>query len=61
MGYAYYLVFHLLIPRLKRKVRVIERTPVIVRQFGWTDGEWVQVLELVEIWWEARGQPEDED
>lgn len=61
IGYAYYLVFAKLIPRWRRQVRVIQRDPVIVRQFGKADGEWVQLLELVEIWWESRGQPSDSD
>lgn len=57
LGYVYYVGFALVLPRLKHKVRVVEREPVIVRQFGRPDGEWVQVLELVEFWWAARGQP----
>lgn len=61
IGYGYYLVFHIVIPRWKQQVRVIERDPVIVRQFGKVDGEWVQALETVEIWWEARGQTIGED
>ena len=57
MGYVYYFGFAIVLPRLKHQVRVVERDPIIVRQFGRPDGEWVQALELVEFWWVARGQP----
>lgn len=57
LGYIYYFGFAVVLPRLKHQVRVVEREPVIVRQFGRPDGEWVQVMELVEFWWSARGQP----
>lgn len=57
LGYIYYFGFAILLPRLKNKVPVVEREPVIVRQFGRPDGEWVQVLETVDFWWAARGQP----
>lgn len=54
VAYSYYLVFAKLIPRWRRKVLVVEREPVIVRQGGDQDGEWVQILEIVEFWWAAR-------
>lgn len=57
LGYIYYFGFAIVLPRLKHQVRVVEREPVIVRQFGRPDGEWVQVMETVEFWWAARGQP----
>ncbi|KAL8770393.1 MAG: hypothetical protein Q9209_003819 [Squamulea sp. 1 TL-2023] len=54
IGYTYYLVFAKLIPRWRKKVLIVEREPIIVRQGGRQDGEWVQILELVEFWWAAR-------
>ncbi|KAI9651585.1 MAG: hypothetical protein M1831_000596 [Alyxoria varia] len=54
MGYAYYLVFAKLIPRLKKKNLVVERDPIIVRQGGKPDGEWVVGVEVVEFWWAAK-------
>ncbi|KAI4090348.1 MAG: hypothetical protein LQ344_004778 [Seirophora lacunosa] len=54
IGYSYYLVFAKLIPRVRKKVLVVEREPIIVRQGGRHDGEWVQILEVVEFWWAAR-------
>ncbi|KAL8836843.1 MAG: hypothetical protein Q9176_006077 [Flavoplaca citrina] len=54
LGYAYYLVFAKLIPRWRKEVLVVEREPIIVRQGGRQDGEWVQILEVVEFWWAAR-------
>ncbi|KAL9009116.1 MAG: hypothetical protein Q9173_005828 [Seirophora scorigena] len=54
IGYSYYLVFAKLIPRVRKKVLVVEREPIIVRQGGRQDGEWVQILEVVEFWWAAR-------
>ncbi|MCJ1462469.1 hypothetical protein MMC07_001071 [Pseudocyphellaria aurata] len=57
LGYLYYLGFAVVLPRLKHKTLEVDRDPVIVRQFGRPDGEWVQVMELVEFWWAARGQP----
>lgn len=54
IGYSYYLVFAKFIPRLLKKVLVVEREPIIVRQGGSDDGEWVQILEVVEFWWAAR-------
>lgn len=57
LGYIYYFGFAFVLPRLKRKVFVVEREPVIVRQFGKPDGEWVQVMETVQFDWALRGQP----
>lgn len=54
VGYSYYFVFAKLIPRLIKKVLVVEREPIIVRQGDRQDGEWVQILEVVEFWWAAR-------
>ncbi|KAI4181528.1 MAG: hypothetical protein LQ346_006757 [Caloplaca aetnensis] len=54
VAYGYYLLFAKLIPRWRRKVLVVEREPIIVRQGGDQDGEWVQLLEIVEFWWAAR-------
>lgn len=54
IGYSYYLVFAKLIPRWRKKVLIVEREPIIVRQGGRHDGEWVQILEVVEFWWAAR-------
>ncbi|KAL8886991.1 MAG: hypothetical protein Q9192_006394 [Flavoplaca navasiana] len=54
LGYTYYLVFAKLIPRWRKEVLVVEREPIIVRQGGRQDGEWVQILEVVEFWWAAR-------
>ena len=54
IGYIYYLVFAKLIPRWRKEVLIVEREPIIVRQGGRQDGEWVQILEVVEFWWAAR-------
>lgn len=54
IGYAYYLVFAKLIPRWRKETLVVEREPIIVRQGGEQNGEWVQILEVVEFWWAAR-------
>lgn len=54
IGYTYYVVFAKLIPRWRKKVLIVEREPIIVRQGGRHDGEWVQILEVVEFWWAAR-------
>ncbi|KAI4236573.1 MAG: hypothetical protein L6R40_006129 [Gallowayella cf. fulva] len=54
IGYSYYLVFAKLIPRWRKKVLIVEREPIIVRQDGRQDAEWVQILEVVEFWWAAR-------
>ncbi|KAL8786036.1 MAG: hypothetical protein Q9213_003019 [Squamulea squamosa] len=54
IGYTYYLVFAKLIPRWRKKVLIVEREPIIVRQGGRLDGEWVQILEVVEFWWAGR-------
>lgn len=53
LGYIYYLVFVYVIPRLKKKVLVVERDGVLVKE----DGEWVQALEVVTFTWEARRGP----
>ncbi|KAL9025552.1 MAG: hypothetical protein Q9196_005646 [Gyalolechia fulgens] len=54
VGYVYYLVFAKVIPRLREQVLVVERDPLIVRQGGKPDGEWVQILETIDFWWSAR-------
>ncbi|KAI4254504.1 MAG: hypothetical protein L6R42_007161, partial [Xanthoria sp. 1 TBL-2021] len=54
IGYTYYLVFAKLIPRWRKEVLIVEREPIIVRQGGEQNGEWVQILEVVEFWWAAR-------
>ena len=54
IGYGYYLVFAKVIPRWRKKDLIVEREPIIVRQGGSHDGEWVQILEVVEFWWAAR-------
>ena len=53
LGYAYYLCFAYLIPRIRKEVLVVERHPVIVKE----KGEWVQALEVVEAIWVARSEP----
>ncbi|KAL9001962.1 MAG: hypothetical protein Q9188_005086 [Gyalolechia gomerana] len=53
-GYIYYLVFAKVIPRLRQQVLVVERDPLIVRQGGKPNGEWVQDLETIDFWWSAR-------
>ena len=52
-GYIYYLIFAYAIPRIKKRVLVIEREGVLIKE----DGEWVQALELVAFTWEARKGP----
>lgn len=53
LGYAYYLCFAYVIPRIRKEILVVERHPVIVRE----KGEWVQALEVVEAIWVARSEP----
>lgn len=53
LGYLYYLVVQYLVPRIKRKILVVEREAVIVKERG----EWVQAVELVEASWVARPGP----
>ncbi|KAL8663323.1 MAG: hypothetical protein Q9202_003959 [Teloschistes flavicans] len=54
VGYIYYLGFTKLYPRLRQQVLVVEREPIIVRQGGKPNGEWVQILEIIDFWWSAR-------
>ncbi|KAL9101754.1 MAG: hypothetical protein Q9163_003030 [Psora crenata] len=54
LAYVYYIFFAKLLPRLKKQELIVEREPVIVRQGGRADGDWVQVMEIVEFWWAAR-------
>ena len=54
MGYIYYLVLAKLIPKWKKKVLIVEKEPIIVRQGGRPDGEWVQFVEAIEFWWADR-------
>ncbi|KAL6716587.1 hypothetical protein ACLMJK_006154 [Lecanora helva] len=51
MGYLYYIGLHYIVPRMKKRVLVVEREAVLVKE----KGEWVQAVELVEASWEARG------
>ena len=53
LGYAYYLCFEHVIPRIRKENLVVERHPVIVREAG----EWVQALEVVEAIWVAKSEP----
>jgi len=53
LGYVYYLSFQYLVPRIKRKILVVEREAVLVKERG----EWVQAVELVEASWVARPGP----
>ena len=50
MGYAYYLGFAYLIPRVRKETLRVRREPVIVME----GGEWVQAVELVRSYWVAR-------
>jgi hypothetical protein len=59
ISYVYYLIFNFVIPKLKRQERMVIREPLIVRQFGKDDGEWVQALEVIDIVWVARGSKEN--
>ena len=54
MGYIYYLVFTQLVPKIKRKVLIVEKDPIIVRQGGKPDGAWVLFMEGIDFWWSAR-------
>lgn len=54
LGYIYYQIFTKLIPWWRKKVLIVEREPIIVRQGGRQDGEWVQIMEIVEFWWATR-------
>ena len=53
LGYIYYLCFAYVIPRIRRQTLEINRAPVIVRE----EGEWVQVLEVVQAIWIAKAGP----
>lgn len=53
VGYVYYLCFQYLVPRIKKKVLIVEREAVLVKE----KGEWVQAVELVEASWVARPGP----
>jgi len=53
LGYIYYIGFQYVVPRIKKKVLVVEREAVLVKERG----EWVQAVELVEASWEARPGP----
>lgn len=57
VGFTYYVCFAIILPRLKRKEFIVEREPLIVRQFGDPDGEWVQIRERIEFGWAARNPP----
>ena len=52
LGYAYYLCFSYVIPRIRKEDLVVDREPVIVKEHG----EWVQALEVVEAIWVARSE-----
>ena len=51
----YYIGFQYVVPRIKKKVLVVEREAVLVKE----KGEWVQAVELVEASWEARPGPKN--
>ena len=53
LGYVYYIGLQYIVPRIKKKVLVVEREAVLVKE----KGEWVQAVELVEASWEARQGP----
>lgn len=53
VGYIYYLGFQYVVPRIMKKVLVVEREAVLVKE----QGEWVQAMELVEASWVARPGP----
>lgn len=53
LGYAYYLIFAHVVPRIKKRILVVEREGVLVKE----GGEWIQVLELISFTWEARKGP----
>ena len=55
LGYVYYIGFQYIVPRIKKKVLVVEREAVLVKE----KGEWVQAVELVEASWEARPGPKN--
>ena len=57
VGFTYYVCFAIILPRLKHKEFIVEREPLIVRQFGDPDGEWVQIRERIEFRWAARNPP----
>ena len=50
LGYAYYLCFTEVIPRIRKEEFIVEREPVIVKERG----EWIQALEVVKAYWAAR-------
>ena len=54
IGYAYYLVFAIAIPKWRKQVLEVEREPILVRQGGKEDGQWVLFGEVVQFWWAAR-------
>ena len=53
LGYVYYIGLQYLVPRIKKKVLMVEREAVLVKE----KGEWVQAVELVEASWVARQGP----
>ena len=53
LGFVYYLGFHYVVPRIKKKVLVVAREAILVKE----EGEWVQAVELVEASWIARPRP----
>lgn len=57
VGYTYYLGFAIFLPKFKRKDFVVERRPVILRQFGDPDGPYVFVKEYIDFWWAGRNPP----
>lgn len=63
VGFTYYVGFAIILPALKHKDFIVERRPVILRQFGDPDGPLVFVREYIDFWWVARNQPpvEEED
>ena len=54
LGYLYYLGLTQLAPRIKKKVLIVEKEPIIVRQGGRPNGAWVLFMEGIDFWWGAR-------
>ena len=50
LGYAYYIILQYVVPRINKKVLVVEREAVLVKERG----EWVQAAELVMASWVGR-------
>lgn len=57
IGFTYYVGFAIILPALKHKDFIVERQPVILRQFGDPDGPFVFVKEHIKFWWASRNPP----